>query len=77
MVSRLRYSHVFNQWFRGQKNRQHVIVMMFSFAAIYMVRELAVPLIFCAFAFAAPLRALWLETVGRRFLGWRGMRHTD
>lgn len=66
MVSRIRYSHVFNQWFRGQRNRQHLIQIVFALAVVYTVGELAVPLIFCYFAFASPVRALWTETVSRR-----------
>lgn len=61
MVSRIRYSHVFNQLFRGKKNRQHVIQLVFAAAAVFLVRELALPLVFCYFAFASPLRAAWTE----------------
>lgn len=67
MVSRIRYSHVFNQLFRGKKNRMHLIQLVFTFAIVYMVKELAVPLIFCTFAFAAPIRAGWRESVASRF----------
>jgi CDP-diacylglycerol---serine O-phosphatidyltransferase len=67
MVSRLRYAHVFNQLFRGQKSRQHVIQIVFSLAAVFLVQEMALPLIFGYFAFSAPARAFWTEVVGRRF----------
>jgi CDP-diacylglycerol--serine O-phosphatidyltransferase len=67
MVSRIRYPHVFNQLFRGRRNRQHVIQLVFTMAAIYVVREMAVPLIFCFFAFAAPVRALWSEFSRKAF----------
>ena len=66
MVSRVRYAHVFNQLFRDQRNRQHMIQLVFTLAVVYMVHWLAVPLIFCYFAFTAPLRALWKEVVSRR-----------
>ena len=68
MVSRVRYSHVFNQLFKGRRSRQHVIQLVFTGAVIFVVREMAVPLIFCYFAFASPLRAAWerLEVVLRR-----------
>ncbi len=66
MVSRIRYAHVFNQIFRGQKNRRHLIQLIFTLALIYMVPVMAVPLVFCTFAFSAPLMALWHEGVGRR-----------
>lgn len=59
MVSRIRYSHVFNQMFTGRRSRSHVIQIVFTGAVVFSVREMAVPLIFCYFAFASPLRALW------------------
>jgi CDP-diacylglycerol--serine O-phosphatidyltransferase len=68
MVSRIRYSHVFNQLFSGRRSRQHVIQLVFTGAVIFVVREMAVPLIFCYFAFASPLRAAWerLQVVIKR-----------
>ena len=59
MVSRIRYSHVFNQWFRGRRSYQHILQLVIGGVAIFMVRELAVPLIFCVFTFGSPLRAGW------------------
>src|SRR5439155_1260133 len=67
MVSRIRYAHVFNQIFRGQRSRQHLIQLVFTLACVFLVKEMALPLIFCYFAFAAPVRAAWNEAVGRRF----------
>ncbi len=63
MVSRVRYPHLFNQLFRGRRNRKHVIQLVFAAAAVYVVGEMAIPLIFCFFAFAAPIRAGWTEFV--------------
>lgn len=72
MVSRIRYAHVFNQLFRGQKNRQHLIQLVFTIFVVILVGEMAVPLIFCYFAFAAPLRALWTEIlVPRLYKSWQ------
>ncbi|QDU43235.1 CDP-alcohol phosphatidyltransferase [Symmachiella dynata] len=71
MVSRIRYPHVFNQLFRGRQNYHHMLQLIFTIAAVYVVREMAVPLIFCAFAFGAPLRALWGQIANR---GWRNSR---
>ena len=67
MVSRIRYAHVFNQLFKGRRSRQHLIQIVFTAALIVVVKELAVPVIFCYFAFAAPLRAGWQELAAR----WR------
>ena len=66
MVSRIRYSHVFNQYFRGKKSFHHLILIVTGFAAAFLVQELAVPLIFCWFAFGSPLRALWTKLLIRR-----------
>jgi CDP-diacylglycerol--serine O-phosphatidyltransferase len=67
MVSRIRYSHVFNQLFTGKRSRGHLIQIVFTVAVIFIVRELAVPLIFCYFAFASPLRAAWQRVLLPRF----------
>ena len=75
MVSRIRYPHVFNQLFRGRKPRQHLIQIVFTAAVVFVVKEMAVPLIFCYYAFAAPLKALWKEVTAGRF-GGRGLHKT-
>ncbi|MFN0199383.1 MAG: CDP-diacylglycerol--serine O-phosphatidyltransferase [Planctomycetaceae bacterium] len=67
MVSRIRYPHVFNQWFRGNRTRKHVIQLLFAAAAIFVVREMALPLVLCFFTFASPVRAAWMEWVAPRF----------
>lgn len=69
MVSRIRYPHVFNQWFRGVRTRKHVIQLLFAAAAIFLVREMALPLVLCFFTFASPVRAAWGEWVSPRFKG--------
>jgi CDP-diacylglycerol---serine O-phosphatidyltransferase len=66
MVSRVRYAHVFNQWFRGRRSYQHILTMLILIAAGFMVKEMAVPLAFCAFAFGSPLRAAWSKISPRR-----------
>jgi CDP-diacylglycerol--serine O-phosphatidyltransferase len=68
MVSRFKYAHVFNQFFRGQRSRTHLIQLIFTIAAVFLVREMAMPLIFCVFAFTPPVRACWSELVHRRRL---------
>lgn len=66
MVSRVHYPHVFNQLFTGQRSRRHVIQLVFSMALIFLVQELAIPVLFCYFAFSSPIRAFWEEVVSRR-----------
>ena len=66
MVSRVRYPHVFNQFVRGRRSRAQIFWILFVVVAVFAVHELLVPLLACYFAFAAPLRALWGETVAAR-----------
>ncbi|QDT94908.1 CDP-diacylglycerol--serine O-phosphatidyltransferase [Gimesia aquarii] len=66
MVTRIQYAHVFNQLFTGQRSRRHVIQLVFSFALIFLVRELAIPVLFCYFAFSAPIHAFWGEVISGR-----------
>jgi CDP-diacylglycerol--serine O-phosphatidyltransferase len=64
MVSRFKYSHVFNQ-VRGQRSRLHLIQIILVLATVFLLRE-AMPLIFCCFAFAPPAKSAWRELTGRR-----------
>ncbi len=66
MVSRIRYPHIFNQLFRGQRSRQHLIQLVFAAAGVYIIREMAVPVIFAWYSFASPVRALWGKAVAWR-----------
>jgi CDP-diacylglycerol--serine O-phosphatidyltransferase len=66
MVSRIRYAHVFNQWFRGRRSYQHILQLVILIVVGSMVKELAVPLVFCGFAFGSPLRAAWGMLVRRK-----------
>jgi CDP-diacylglycerol--serine O-phosphatidyltransferase len=59
MVSRIRYVHLFNQLFTGRRSRRHLIQVVFGVATVFLLREMAVPLLFCYFAFTSPLRAAW------------------
>jgi len=68
MVSRIRYAHYFNQLFTGQRNRQHLIQLVFTIALVFLVREMAIPVIFCYFAFASPLRTCWTEILRPRLV---------
>lgn len=66
MVSRIRYAHFFAQLFSGQRTKRHVIQLVFLLLVIFFVHELAVPLIFCWFAFASPVRAAWTSLIADR-----------
>lgn len=66
MISRIRYPHVFNQLFRGRRNFQHLVQLIFALVVIFVVHELAVPLVFCYFVLASPLRAFWMRIGSKR-----------
>ena len=66
MVSRIRYPHFFNQILRRQRSRQQVLQIVFTIALVFLVREMALPVVLCYFAFAAPLRAFWTEFLAGR-----------
>lgn len=65
MVSRIRYAHLFNQLVRGRRSRQHLIQIVAALAVMFVMPQISVPLFFCWFAFSAPVKALWNESVGR------------
>ena len=66
MVSRFRYLHVFNNLMRSEKPRQHLVQLVFALLVIFLVQELAVPLVFLLFAFGIPARSVLLELWSRR-----------
>lgn len=57
MVSRIRYAHVFNQMIRGRRSRKQILQTVFAMVLVFVVREMALPVLFCVFAFSSPLRA--------------------
>lgn len=61
MVSRVPYAHVFNQFFKGERSRSQLLQLVFAIAMIFLVKELALPLLFLGFAFVAPARSLYVE----------------
>ncbi|MHC4405402.1 MAG: CDP-diacylglycerol--serine O-phosphatidyltransferase [Planctomycetota bacterium] len=63
MVSRIRYPHMANQWFRGGRNFRQLVQLVFAMAALFVVHERAIPLIFGYFVLASPVRALWAKTL--------------
>jgi CDP-diacylglycerol--serine O-phosphatidyltransferase len=59
MVSRLKYAHVFNQLVRGRRGRLQILQIVFSLVLVFIVRELALPVLFGYFAFSGPVRSVW------------------
>ncbi|MEZ6121633.1 MAG: CDP-alcohol phosphatidyltransferase family protein [Planctomycetaceae bacterium] len=71
MVSRIRYPHVFNQILRGNRGRLQLLQLVFTLALVFQVKGMAIPVIFCWFAFAGPVNAIWRRYIVRR-LPFRG-----
>jgi CDP-diacylglycerol---serine O-phosphatidyltransferase len=69
MVSRFRYPHLFNQLIRGKRNRKHLIQLVFALAVVFVLPQMSAPILFCWYAFAAPVRATWTRSVVR---WWQG-----
>jgi CDP-diacylglycerol--serine O-phosphatidyltransferase len=66
MVSRIRYPHLFNLWFRGRKPLNYLYFTVFVVGIIVLCGlELALVLTSCSFALSGPVR--WV---------WRKARHT-
>ena len=65
MVSRIPYPHVFDEFFRGNRNLTQFVQLLFVLIAIFTVHELALPLIFSAFALAPPAQLAWLRITRR------------
>jgi CDP-diacylglycerol---serine O-phosphatidyltransferase len=70
MVSRIRYPHVVNQLLRRSASRRKFRKIIFTALIIFLFPEIALPLLFCYFAFAAPTRITWLMLWDR--LGKKG-----
>lgn len=60
MVSRIRYPHVINQFLRGSAPKRKLLKVIFTVLVVFLFQEMAVPIVFCYFAFAAPTRVVWL-----------------
>lgn len=65
MVSRIRYPHVANQLFRGQRSFAHVVGLVFALVAVIFIRSYAAPLLFVIFVLSGPARLAWRELLRR------------
>jgi CDP-diacylglycerol--serine O-phosphatidyltransferase len=65
MVSRIPYPHATNQLLRAQK-RIAILILVFGLLAVWVMRGYAVPIVFCFFALASPIRYGWGKIVQRR-----------
>jgi CDP-diacylglycerol--serine O-phosphatidyltransferase len=58
MVSRFQYPHVFQQWLRGRRPPYQIGQALFVMFGAILLHWLALPIAFCYYAFASPLRTL-------------------
>lgn len=56
MVSRVPYPHLTKQWLRGRRRFSHVVQIVLLASVCILIRELAVVLLFWAYALAFPVR---------------------
>jgi len=59
MVSRIRYPHLVNQLFRGQRSFNHIVAVVFALVMVMLVRGYSLPIVFSAFALSGPARYVW------------------
>jgi CDP-diacylglycerol--serine O-phosphatidyltransferase len=59
MVSRIRYPHMINQVFRGQRSFNHLVGVVFLVVVIALVRSYSLAIVSTAFVFSGPIRHLW------------------
>jgi CDP-diacylglycerol---serine O-phosphatidyltransferase len=69
MVSRIRYPHVVNQFFRGRHTYQHFVKLIFALLIVFAVHELAIPIVLFYFVISSPLQAFWMRFVQPRWFG--------
>lgn len=59
MVSRVRYPNTFHYLVRGRRNGPYLIKLVFALALVFVMPQIAVPLLFGWYAFSAPIAAWW------------------
>jgi CDP-diacylglycerol--serine O-phosphatidyltransferase len=70
MVSNLRYLHLLNQFVRGRRSINHLVLMVFVIAVILVMalalKEYILAIGFVAYALSGPVAGLWRRVWGRR-----------
>lgn len=56
MVSRFTYPHVVQQWINGRRSPNQIGRALFAVGGVIVLHELALPLMFCIYAFTSPVR---------------------
>ena len=58
MVSRFQYPHLVSQWVRGRRAPHQIGQALFAVVGVFLLHWLALPIAFCYYAFAAPIKSL-------------------
>ena len=61
MVSRYQYPHVFAQLVRGRQAPHQIGQALFALVGLFLLHWVALPLVFCYYAFGSPIRSLMHE----------------
>lgn len=56
MVSRFTYPHLVQQWMRGRRSPNQIGRALFAVGGVIVLKEIALPVAFCWYAFSVPLR---------------------
>ncbi len=56
MVSRFTYPHIVQQWISGRRSPNQIGRALFALGGVIVLHELALPLLFCIYAFTSPIR---------------------
>jgi CDP-diacylglycerol--serine O-phosphatidyltransferase len=65
MVSRLAYPHLTKQILSGRRPFSHLIQVLVAACVIFLIRDLAIVLLFWIYALASPIRYAWLRGLHR------------
>ena len=68
MVSRLRYPHVLNQYFKGKKPFGHFIRVLLLLALLFFYHQIAFVLMFCGFAASSLVKWIYFRAPVAKYL---------
>ena len=61
MVTRITYPHISNQFLRGERGRRQLLQIIFALVLVVAIHDIAIPILFCWFAFGAPAKVMWAQ----------------
>jgi CDP-diacylglycerol---serine O-phosphatidyltransferase len=66
MVSNVRYTHILNQFIRGRRPVGHLVLIILALVLAFLLREVLIPVGFCAYVLSGPVGSAWRRLSGRR-----------